>query len=75
MPITIAIIGQGISPDEFNSANMQHCANLLAIARVLIESGVVTSEQLETAHARALAEVDQRFAQLREERIREHVDA
>ena len=60
----------GVTAGEFNDANQQHLTNTTAVVRLLIDKGIVTSEEFSRAHMQATAEIDQVFAEHRESVIR-----
>lgn len=60
----------GVTSGQFNDANQQHLTNTTAVVRLLIDKGIVTSEEFSRAHMQATAEIDQVFAEHRESVIR-----
>ena len=60
----------GVSYTDFNAASMQHLINEMAILRVLMDNDIVTPEEFSRAHVQATAEVDQEWAQRREDALR-----
>ena len=61
----------GVTAGEFVESNRQHVANVVAIARILIEKDLVTEAEFLRIRARALAEVDRDAAAKRSEIVRQ----
>jgi len=61
----------GASATEVNEANQAHTAHNLMLVFVLLEKGIVTEEELESARVRAVQFVEQEWARKREESLKE----
>lgn len=61
----------GVTCEQINQANQAHAVNFMTLMLVLVERGIISTDELETAKARAEHLVEQEWARKREEAVKE----